>query len=398
MWVRRRWFLVAALLAGCSENTEPSVDTQNVDVQPEFLVTNLAFAQISGGGSHSCGRTLSTGKLYCWGYNGSGQLGNASLNQKKRPTAVSSTLQFKWVSAGGSHTCAIATDSKAYCWGENYYGQLGDGTTTDRWTPKLVYGGYSWKQIETGGGYSGHTCGLTTGGQLLCWGYNGYGQLGYGWKDYYANAYPRAIQNLGVSYRQFAVGGYHTCAVTTADKAYCWGYAYYGQTGAGGIFDGPTAVQGGLAFRNVTAGQYHTCGTTTGSKAYCWGNGSNGALGNGTTYNAFAPKAVSSSLSFQRLFASAQHTCGQTTGKKPYCWGTNTSGQLGDGTQTKRLTPVAVKTTLLFSQLGTRGNHTCGVQADIGTGYCWGLNTNGQVGDSTLISPRLIPRRVVGAI
>ena len=66
-----------------------------------------------------------------------------SIN-KKRPTAVSSTLQFRWVSAGDSYTCAISTASKAYCWGYNGSGVLGDGATlTDRWTPTLVSGGLS---------------------------------------------------------------------------------------------------------------------------------------------------------------------------------------------------------------------------------------------------------------
>ena len=68
---------------------------------------------------------MTGGQLYCWGYNSYGQLGNASRNNKKRPTPVSSTLQFRWVSAGPGHTCAIATDAKAYCWGANREASLG---------------------------------------------------------------------------------------------------------------------------------------------------------------------------------------------------------------------------------------------------------------------------------
>jgi alpha-tubulin suppressor-like RCC1 family protein len=401
--LRWTWLLAAAALAvACTENTGPtstdSPDATPVD-QPDLLVgTVLSFAQISGGQNHSCGRTLTTGKLYCWGYNSEGQLGNASLNNKKRPTAVSSSLQFRWVSAGASHTCAIASDSNAYCWGANGNGQLGDGTYTDRWSPTLVGGGLSWQQIEIGGtyGWDSYTCGLTTGGKLYCWGLNSSGQLGDGSSGYYTYSWPNPVTDVGVTYRQFSTGGYHACAVSTTNVAYCWGAAANGQTGNGGIFYQPTAILGGHAFRQVSAGAYHTCGTTTSGKAYCWGYGYDGALGNGTTADRFSPRAVSGTLSFSRVFASASHTCGLVS-RKAYCWGWNYYGQLGDGTTTKRLTPVAVAGGLLFSQLSSRGSHTCGTTATVGVGYCWGYNGNAQLGDATFVS-RLKPTKVAGAL
>jgi alpha-tubulin suppressor-like RCC1 family protein len=404
MW-RWTWCLAAVgavVVAGCNDATEPSsVDPQNAAplAEPDLLlVTNLTFGQITAGGSHSCGRTMSTGKMYCWGYNSSGQLGNLSLNNKKRPTPASSSLQFRWVSAGYGHTCGIASDSKAYCWGSNSTGQLGDGTYTDRWSPTLVSGGLSWKQIEVGGySWSGYTCGLTTGGKVYCWGYNSSGQLGNG-SVYYSDAAPVQTSNIGVTYRQLTVGNSHSCAVSTSNVAYCWGDASYGQTGNGGIYYQPTAVLGSLAFRQVSAGEVHTCGTTTANKAYCWGYGYEGALGNGTTTNRFSPRAVSGGLNFSRVFAGGYQTCGLTGTGKAYCWGANYSGELGDGTTTRRLGPVAVKGGLQFFQLSTRGTHTCAATLNVGVGYCWGDNTYGQVGDATTTSPRLVPTRVAGAL
>ncbi len=89
---------------------------------------------------------------------------------------------------------------------------------------------------------------------------------------------------------------------------------------------------------------------------------------------------MAGTLKFNRVFAGIYHSCGVTTSLKAYCWGTNTNGQLGDGTTARRLRPVAVAPTLNFAQLGTRGTHTCGVQKDTGVGYCWGSNAYGQLG------------------
>ena len=94
---------------------------------------------------------MTGGKLYCWGYNANGQLGNASLNNKKRPTPVSSTLQFRWVSAGPVTPVPSLPTPRPTVGAPMAMGQLGDGTTTDRWSPTLVFGGLSWKQIEVGG-------------------------------------------------------------------------------------------------------------------------------------------------------------------------------------------------------------------------------------------------------
>src|SRR5829696_5427142 len=159
-------------------------------------------------------------------------------------------------------------------------------------------------------------------------------------------------------------------------------------------------ASGALAFRMLSSGGSHVCGVTTDERAYCWGENNSGQLGNGlndvqncnTTPCNPRPVAVLGGLRFRQLSAGFLHSCGLTTGAQVYCWGRNSEGQLGDGTRTARMRPVPVGGTLRFRQVAAGESHTCAIStADVA--YCWGLNTSGQLGDGTILD-RLRPVRV----
>src|SRR5664280_501068 len=191
---------------------------------------------------------------------------------------ASATLAPVQVVTGLAHTCALAPSGQAYCWGYNAYGQLGDNSTTDRSTPVAVQqGGVTFTSIAAGLNF---TCGLTGAGAAWCWGYNTHGGLGDNTTN--GRLTPVAVQQGAVTFTSIVAGSVQTCGLTSAGAAWCWGYNAYGQLGDNSTTQRLTPVgvqQGGVTFASITAGQYHTCGLTSASAAWCWGYNAYGQLG-----------------------------------------------------------------------------------------------------------------------
>jgi alpha-tubulin suppressor-like RCC1 family protein len=395
-------------LAGCDEDTgSPTAPESSPALEPA-IASLLSFTQVSVGGMHTCG-LAADGRVYCWGDNVHGQLGDGTRTGHPTPVAVAGAVRFIQVSAGAFHTCAVTAEYRAYCWGQNEDGRVGDGTTTDRWAPTLVAGGRRFVHVRSG---TYHTCGVNGYNVAFCWGANLFGELGIGAGFGFAITTPTRVAG-GLSFRRVNAGGGFTCGVTTGDRAYCWGYNLNGQLGDGTRISRqkPVAVAGGLSFRQVIAGggvisnsegdvlePGHACGLTTDNRAYCWGANSDGQLGDGTrSTGRLKPFAVLGGLRFRQVIAGLSHTCGVTTSDLAYCWGSNNSGVLGTGASGLGLTtPAAVAGGLQFSGVsaGPLGIHVCGIT----TGnriYCWGYNAAGQLGDGTTVS-RSTPVAVAG--
>jgi alpha-tubulin suppressor-like RCC1 family protein len=386
--------LVMLFASGCADDSPTSPEQPPTPaLASQAAAGALSFRQVSAGSDHSCGVT-SDGLAYCWGNNFSGQLGNGTTGGPEqcgvwpcstRPVPVAGGLHFRHVSAGHAHTCGVTTDERAFCWGYNGNGQLGDGTTADHLTPAAVAGGRHFRQVRAG---ANHTCAITPFDVAFCWGANFAGQLG----DGTLTERPLPVRVVGgLHWLQLSGGAGFTCGVTTEDRAYCWGNNGNGQIGdgtSGEVVPRPTAVVGGLRFRQIDAGGSHTCGVTTADRAYCWGFGGLGQLGDGTTPGTRRrPAAIAGTRRFDHVNAGLDHTCGVTLAGRGFCWGANTAGQLGDGTTANRLTPVPVAGGLTLAQVSAGQHHTCGVITEDHI-FCWGDNTYGQLGDgSTTGSP-----------
>ncbi len=135
-----------------------------------------AVQSLVAGSSHTC--AISEGRVWCWGGNAFGQLGDGTTQDQSRPIeTVGLPAPPVAMAAGAVHTCALMPDGGAYCWGQNLQGQLGDGSTENSPRPVPVSGGHAFAEIHAGGAV---TCGQTAQGEQYCWGLNGSGQLGDG--------------------------------------------------------------------------------------------------------------------------------------------------------------------------------------------------------------------------
>jgi alpha-tubulin suppressor-like RCC1 family protein len=249
-------------------------------------------------------------------------------------------------SVGAGHACARRTNGRLFCWGADGQGQLGNGDATgDRTAPVPVAGGATnWASVGAGGL---HTCGRRTGGRLFCWGDDDYGQLGSG-NVTGDRAQPTEVVGARTNWTgPVAVGGYHTCARRTNNSDFCWGTDGFGQLGNGfpaGSSTTPIEPVGSPdAFTQIVAAQNHTCGRTTTGRIYCAGNNSSSQLGNpaaGGPSGVFA-QVVGNRTDWSSVSAGYAHTCALSRDHRAWCWGENGAGQLGT-TGPTRSTPAEV--------------------------------------------------------
>jgi alpha-tubulin suppressor-like RCC1 family protein len=371
-------------------------NTTNVSNTPVAVVSSPGFTSISSGGFHTCGVAATTGNSYCWGWNGFGQVGNATALDGVAPVVVPGFVNAAdVVTTGHEHTCTVksAAPGAVYCWGFNASGQLGDGSTVDHTSPSMAGSLTDYAAVAGG---ADHTCAIRGGTLVYCWGSNTYGQLGNGTTTPSTTPTPASMPGAASA---ISSGDDHSCALTTTGAAYCWGRNPDGRVGNGTAAqqNSPVPVSGGLAFSKISAGGYLSCGVTTGGAAYCWGDNSSGGLGNSGTTSSTVPVKVTGTQTWATVSAGLDYACGLTTAGTAYCWGNNADGQLGIGSSANSTVPAAVSGGLTWKVISTsRDGTVCGITTSNLT-YCWGINFTGQVGDGTY-TYRNVPTLVMAAV
>jgi serine/threonine protein kinase len=299
--------------------------------------TGSSFARVSAGGLHACALDRQ-GRAYCWGANDHGQLGDGSTTPRSRPVPVAGELpSFVEIAAGAEHTCALTSEGRVYCWGANDHGQLGNEGTAPRSTPVPVASDLKFRSI-TMGWY--HGCALDDADRAHCWGSNSEAQLAR--ITHGATRQPRPVGG-GHRFRQLSAGANHSCGLRANGSALCWGSNDAGQLGRGPGEGGwePLPVRSEEPFRTVVAGARFSCGIGWDGRAYCWGANGAGQLGDGTRTDRPTPMAVEELEGVVELDAWGSHACADTGDGARFCWGANADGQLGDGTREDRPAPVS---------------------------------------------------------
>lgn len=270
-----------------------------------------------------------------------------------------------------THTCGLTVDSRAYCWGEGASGNLGTAGATDRCetvqtsieghtstttretfrcsaVPVEVDGGLRFAQLSTyGSAYvpTFHTCGVTTAGDVYCWGQNSFGQLGTGGVT--SSAVPQRA-DASVRFRAVSVGSGFTCALAVDGTPYCWGQnnpelgelllrvpGLLGTGDTAAVVSLPRPVVNAPPLVSITTGDTHACGLTVDGTAWCWGDNIAGQLGNGrpvtdtcpslsdTACYAFAlhPTRVAGATAFREVRAGHNSTCALDAAGALWCWG-----------------------------------------------------------------------------
>ena len=194
------------------------------------------------------------------------------------------------------------------------------------------------------------------------------------------------------TFRALTAGIYHTCALDPGGIAFCWGF----QLGTPEklhlhprFSPGVTAMPGGLAFLQISAGGWHTCGTTR-TASYCWGID---AIGAGPTQlESDVPVTVGGGHRFKAVYSGGSTSCGLEKDGAAYCWGSNTDGEVGTepaGSTVRYDLPVAVSGGLRFTELAAGESSYCGITITEAVA-CWGQGTSGQLGSGHEDSSRPI--------
>ncbi|MCT8972662.1 Ig-like domain repeat protein [Microbaculum marinisediminis] len=356
---------------------------------------------LSAGRNTVCALT-SAGGVECWGNNTSGQLGdgNAPNGTDVPGTVIGLDSGVTAVEMAFYTACAVTDAGTVKCWGDNSIGQLGDGNAPNGSDRPVDVLGLPAGIVSVAVGYL-HACALTDGGAVWCWGDNSDGQLGDGNMGV-DSAIPVPVQGLSSGVVAIAAGyGDDTCAVTETGAAKCWGSNGYGNLGDGTQTNRDTPVDviglpGPVAA--ISPHHTHTCAVTEAGAAWCWGYGWDGQLGNGANAVSNVPVAVSGLGSgVATIDTGGNHSCAVTDAGTAWCWGRNSSGQLGNGGE-----PVATNIPVPVTGLSDRivavsagSIHTCALTSS-GAAKCWGNAAWGQLGDGNAPTGSDTPVDVVG--
>jgi hypothetical protein len=364
---------------------------------------------VQGGQSGTRCALRDSGDVACWSSNWSGITGDASIATPyiQDPTLVHGLggmglLQgAQGIAVGGGQHCALLGSGEVACWGNDETGALGTGSASGDGSPKtpaLVLStsgtGTLVDILQIAGSRSGYTCALRATKDAVCWGSNTWGRLGDGTQT--DSGLPRLIAGTGgvgtfQNIKQIALGSSNPCLLDDAKNAYCWGSDQFQivpmeiHTPAPVAGIGGSGTLGGV--RSLSVGSDSACAVHDDGRVSCWGANSVGQLGRGTVTAAPTPipelvlDETSAPLQgIAEVSVGGSHACARTVSNTVFCWGSNSNSQLGRGSGGPANSPVAVQVSGIDGQgvlsdvvaLGSGYGFSCGIRQS-GDIACWGL-------------------------
>lgn len=405
-----------------------SVNCDQCDNQP----LKLTYSKVVTGDMHSCAMA-ENGKVFCWGHNQYGQLGNDSFKNSLGPVSVKLPIPAKDIVSGAFHVCAILKSDELYCWGSNSYGQGGDPSLNDLPLPQKVRTPATTTKLALG---KEHSCAETSDQNIYCWGRNQFSQLGSSTGSNTFSAPPQKISldtlitnNIKPEFPllQITAGNDFNCITDKIGRLYCWGGYNSSILSSPLLFPAtaptntstvvyPSDSSTDSYVRNFFSTQGFNKVATNGrvimtdysprnsrfpsinTMAVCWERnvrslvktvGCPSRYDEENTPNEFPyasfglSQIVNISLSGSRGCAVVQTTA-STTGLK--CWGYNYESKTSVETATtvfEIVNPITVSVS---------GGHTCALDGNKKI-WCWGYNSHGQTGAATYgehVKPELV--------
>lgn len=387
----------------------------------EFLITyydetHLTFEQLISNGyggvdGFNIGLTAE-GRVFSWGANDHGQLGNDTLDNAFTPEEITEQFDLEAgeyitdIYLGYSHAFAVTSENRLFGWGRNRYGQVGDGSTIDRTNPVDITArlnleaGESIDKIDA----SNHTMVLTSEGRLLVWGYNFFGQLGID-TDIQHTTPTDITDAFGIQnqdrLRDIAAGSSHSLVVSEAGRVFTFGNNANGQLGNNTTTssDAPVEITNRFALNSddqiiaVYGGRIRSAALSENGEIFSFGRNEDGVLGDGTTTQRTTPVNITphgdlnTDETIIKLSVGSMHTFAITNQDRLFGWGHNDEGQLMNGNNTTLDTPTLITLDASLNPFTIQAAHEHSTILDLeGIPYASGTNTSGELGTTEPIN------------
>jgi alpha-tubulin suppressor-like RCC1 family protein len=354
-------------------------------------------------------------KIYTWGNNQTGQLGLGSTVDQVTPVEISQNIDIgnndKIVDfvLGFYHSSALTYSGKVFMWGDNYHGQIGDNTSIRKMIPIDISSSFKLdnndKIVKISLGYHSSLA-LSDLGRVFSWGSNSNGQLGTITET--SKLIPYEITNsfnltTGDSIIDISLNRDNASAISSYGRIFTWGENNFGQLGDGTQLNKSLPIEITKNFELDEKDRIikisfslagHAAAISDFGEVFTWGRNGGGQLGDNTTINKSKPNNITSKIRLSQddkitnISLGIFHSSALSLSGKVFTWGSNYIGQLGDGTNINRLIPVDITGKLKIENddkivdISLGGEHSAAFSLN-GKIFLWGGNDNGQLGDGS---------------